>query len=168
MKFNQGIPQNTIEIKEAIQETIVEETFVNNNTPPSTEKNGQEVQKDNLFIFEPLHTIDYFASQGIKLQQEQLGNDNFSQQVKTFTQWLKSMKKIYQDAPSLIPQKDEGGVVLMADASNKNEEIYTETMAEVLINQGKKTQAIAIYEKLSLLYPEKSSYFTARISELNK
>lgn len=123
--------------------------------------------KNELLSFDPLYTRDYFASQGIKLQQEQLGNDHLSQQVKTFTQWLKSMKKIYHENTSPAPQKEDGEVIQMADASNRNEEIYTETMAEVLITQGKKKQAVAIYEKLSLLYPEKSSYFTARISDLN-
>ncbi|MFN5334147.1 MAG: hypothetical protein ACK5BV_03040 [Bacteroidota bacterium] len=129
------------------------------------EKNVHQEEEIN---FEPLHTIDYFASQGIRLQQDHLGNDNLSKQVKTFTQWLKSMKKIYHETPSETPPNEDGQVVQMADASNNNEEVYTETMAEVLINQGKKKQAIAIYKKLSLLYPEKSSYFTTRISDLNQ
>jgi hypothetical protein len=126
------------------------------------------VHKEEELYFEPLYITDYFASQGIRLQQEQLGSDNLSKQVKTFTQWLKSMKKIYHETPSGTPPNEDGQVIQMADASNNNEEVYTETMAEVLINQGKKKQAIAIYKKLSLLYPEKSSYFTSRISDLNQ
>jgi hypothetical protein len=132
---------------------------------PDASKTTESKIADTL-SFEPLHTVDYFASQGIKLQQEQIGSDKLSQQVKTFTQWLKTMKKIYHQAPAEAPQKEDKQVEEMADASNRNEEIYTETMAEVLIHQGKKIQAIMVYEKLSLLHPEKSSYFTSRISEL--
>ena len=116
--------------------------------------------------FEPLHTIDYFASQGIRLKQEQLGNDKFSQQVKTFTHWLQAMKKIYHTDTVSTPKNEDGNISLMAAASNEQEEILTETMAEVLIHQGKPLQAIHILEKLSLLHPEKSSYFAARISNL--
>src|SRR6185312_15634128 len=43
--------------------------------------------------FEPLHTVDYFASQGIKINEEALANDHLVKQVKSFTAWLKSMKK---------------------------------------------------------------------------
>jgi hypothetical protein len=113
--------------------------------------------------FEPLHTIDYFASQGIRLKQEQLGSDKFSQQVKTFTQWLQSMKKIYNT--DIVPSEktEDKNITQMADASNEPGDVLTETMAEVLIQQGKPLQAIQILEKLSLLHPEKSSYFTARI-----
>src|SRR5690349_19524095 len=44
--------------------------------------------------FEPFHTVDYFASQGIKLSQKDIGTDSFSKQLKSFTEWLKTMKKI--------------------------------------------------------------------------
>lgn len=47
-----------------------------------------------------------------------------------------------------------------------NEEIVSETLAEIYENQGKYTNAIRQYVKLSLLYPEKVSFFAARIKEL--
>ena len=138
------------------EETVAEPMLQPSNPAP----------KETELSFEPLHTIDYFASQGIRLKQEQLGNDKFSQQVKTFTQWLQSMKKVYHTDSANTQKKEDGNITRMADASNAQEEILTETMAEVLIQQGKPLQAIHIFEKLSLLHPEKSSYFTARISTL--
>jgi hypothetical protein len=129
-------------------------------TPAPKEKEEEQL------AFEPLYAIDYFASQGIRLKQEQLGTDNLSKQVKTFTQWLQSMKKTYHTEQQETPKTEDKTISHLADASNEAEEILTETMAEVLLQQGKKTQAIRIWEKLSLLHPEKSHYFASRISAL--
>ncbi|MBC7903805.1 MAG: hypothetical protein H7Y27_10290, partial [Gemmatimonadaceae bacterium] len=46
-------------------------------------------------LFEPFHTVDYFASQGIKTdKQEDNPQDRLGKQLKSFTGWLKSMKKL--------------------------------------------------------------------------
>ena len=39
-------------------------------------------------------------------------------------------------------------------------------MADVLARQGMRPQAIAVYQKLSLLHPEKSVFFAAQIEKL--
>lgn len=119
-----------------------------------------------LLVFEPYHTVDYFASQGIRLQEDKLGNDRLGQQVKSFTQWLKSMKKIYVEEQKELNANEEKAVVTKASESNQREEVITEAMADVLVKQGKLPQAIELYNKLSLLHPEKSAYFATLIKEL--
>lgn len=49
---------------------------------------------------------------------------------------------------------------------SENESLDTETLAVVLEKQGKLDRAINVYEKLIAKYPEKSSTFAIRISEL--
>jgi len=114
----------------------------------------------------PYHRIDYFDSQGIKLEEGKT-DDKLGTQLKRFTDWLKQMKRINTNQVDL--GNDEAGekqVENIAQHSNKPEEIVTETMAEVLVKQGKPEQAIQIYEKLSFNNPSKSAYFAAKIAEL--
>lgn len=125
-----------------------------------------KADEEPVFTFEPFHTVDYFASQGIKLREDKAAEDKLGQQVKTFTQWLRSMKKIYVEEKKDIDATEEKAVVSMATESNQQTEVLTETMADVLIKQGKLSQAIDLYRKLSLLHPEKSAYFASRIEEL--
>ena len=116
--------------------------------------------------FEPLHTIDYFASQGIIIKEEALLDDKLGKQVKSFTDWLKSMKKLH---PGKLPEQNEVVERIIqssAELSNEDAGILTESMAEVLLKQGKKAKAIEMFEKLSLMNPSKSSYFAAKIESL--
>lgn len=125
-------------------------------------------QTDDLPIFEPYHTIDYFASQGIKLSQDWPSSDKFGRQLKSFTEWVRSMKKLPQaELEREMGDKIQGErIVAMAAGSVQAREVLTETMAEVLVKQGQKSSAIAIYQKLSLAHPDKSAYFAARIEQL--
>jgi hypothetical protein len=120
-------------------------------------------------VFEPYHTIDYFASQGIKLRQEDL-KDKLGMQLKSFTEWLRSMKRV---APVIVEtpvantfDETQQSIQEIAGHSVEGKEVITEAMAEVWVKQGSKEKAIAIYEKLSLLNPAKRPYFAARIDQI--
>lgn len=124
-----------------------------------------EPEADIVLENVPHHRIDYFESQGIKLEDEK--NDKLGAQLRRFTDWLKQMKRINPNQVEL--KTDEAGEVQVqhiAQHSNETQEIVTETMAEVLVKQGKFDQAIEIYEKLSFINPSKSVYFAAKIEEL--
>lgn len=138
-----------------------------NFAPLSNILNEPLKQGEDQLAFEPLHMVDYFASQGIKLKEEMLQKDELGKQLKTFTQWLKTMKKVYVEEHKQLDAKAENEVVQKAVESNTGEEIITEAMANVLEQQGKTAKAIELYRKLSLLHPEKSPYFAARIERLN-
>ncbi len=54
----------------------------------------------------------------------------------------------------------------LADASTSlNEGLMSETFAKILLQQSKKAQAIEIYEKLALKFPEKRAYFADLIEK---
>jgi hypothetical protein len=117
-------------------------------------------------IFESYHTIDYFASQGIKLMQEEL-KDKLGKQLKSFTDWLRSMKRIGPiDSTTSIDEVTNQSIQRIAEHSVEEKEVLTEAMAEVWAKQGNPAKAIRVYEKLSLLNPAKSPYFAGRIEQL--
>ena len=125
------------------------------------------VEKEDV-LFEPLHASDYFASQGIKLSEDALESDKLGKQLKSFTAWLKTMKKVHPEKLLAVTTVTETAVQTQAEKSNIEEEIVTEAMAEAYISQSKNTKAIEIYNKLSLLNPAKSGYFAAKIDSLKK
>jgi hypothetical protein len=134
-------------------------------SPQSAGKSGKN---EPLVPIDPYHTVDYFASQGIKLVLEKDPKDKLGRQLKSFTQWLKHMKKLGpEDALEDSGDSDaEATIIRIADFSNTQREIITEAMAKVLEKQGKVEQAVQIYIKLSFLYPDKSAYFADKIKNL--
>lgn len=116
---------------------------------------------------ERLHTIDYFASQGIKIDLSKIPQDKLTSQLRKFTDWLKQMKHANNEPADLGTGSDlEQAVALIAENSNESREVVTETMAEVLEKQGQLDKAIQLYIKLSFINPEKSAYFAAKIQQL--
>jgi hypothetical protein len=143
--------------------------------PDAIENNREEQKKvpvfdpkrDESIVFAPYHMIDYFASQGIKLVLEDNPPDHFGQQLKSFTDWLKVMKKLPPNQQSVkTDEKEADRIRHFAAHSIEDRDVLTESMAEVLAKQGMYENAIALYQKLSLIYPPKSAYFASRIEQL--
>lgn len=127
------------------------------------------VTSNNDLLFEPYHTVDYFASQGIKFKEEEKPADKFSQQLKSFTEWLKTMKKLpVAEMTRTVETASEKKVEQLAEHSLEEREVITEAMAAVWEKQGNREKAIEVYSKLSLLEPAKSPYFAAKIEILKK
>lgn len=160
------LPDNT----DADNTDAAEETETNRDIEPMKIELKMPEDNGNLqdaMIFEPMHLVDYFASQGIKLSDDILTNDKLGKQLKSFTAWLKTMKKVHVEEDGSSMQGDTT-VSKMAEISNAKAEILTEAMAEVLAKQGKLDKASELYQKLSLLNPAKSTYFAAKIENLKE
>jgi len=71
--------------------------------------------------------------------------------------------------PKLVPKEEQTGKIdISASIKLDKNELMTETLARVYLEQKKYKKAIQAYKILSLKYPEKSSFFADRIKEVKK
>jgi hypothetical protein len=158
---------NTEDDPSAIPEQHTEQEIINPERKKQEAETTLSASSPALpeIIFEPFHTVDYFASQGIRFSEEEKPKDKFGQQLKSFTEWLKTMKKTPATA-TVESQPADQKVEKLAAVSIADRAIVTEAMAEVWEKQGNQAKALEIYEKLSLLNPSKRAYFAAKIEHL--
>jgi len=75
--------------------------------------------------------------------------------------------KFIQSNPKISPIKPGAAPVVNLDINKEdNSSLMTETLAKVYLEQKKYQKAIQAYEILILKYPEKSSFFADRISDI--
>ena len=72
----------------------------------------------------------------------------------------KKKKKVKTDEPKVVKEANKSNV--------RDKGIISENLADILANQGHESEALEMYRQLSLLFPEKSSYFAAKIEALKK
>jgi hypothetical protein len=71
-----------------------------------------------------------------------------------------------EESSTKKPSKMQRVKQMVEESVRIKEEVASETLAALLALQGYSDRAINIYESLSLRYPEKSSYFAAKIKEI--
>lgn len=165
-------PDEYIEEEDAVTETVDADSKIAGILSSQLADFKKPVEADATLDIETekrkLHTIDYFASQGIKIDLSTIPQDKLTAHLRKFTDWLKQVKNTQathsQDLGTSLEM--EKAVAETAKNSNETREILTETMADVLEKQGQVDKAIQLYIKLSFINPEKSSYFAAKIEQL--
>lgn len=138
-------------------------------------------ETETSLTFQPLYTDDYFAYKRLKEpeQAEQL-SEKAAAEMKSFTSWLREMKHTFAEKASKQwyhqqmhrsyedpdPEVSEAVEKMAMDSITLNDDIVSETLAEIWARQHQYQTAIHIYQKLSLLNPNKSAYFAQKIKEL--
>ena len=68
--------------------------------------------------------------------------------------------------PAMLPPTPSAQADLSVRSTHAEHELVSESLAVILVRQGKIARAIEIYEKLIVKQPEKMAYFTAQIQQL--
>jgi hypothetical protein len=126
--------------------------------------NGPE-RLTTVEVFEPASKTDYFASLGIRAEDD--NREVFGIRQRSFTGWMRTMRPVDPERSRPVSFEDtEETIKLNAEQSNERHEVVTEAMAEVYEKQGLHRKAIDLYEKLSLRDPAKIAYFAVKIDTL--
>lgn len=110
-------------------------------------------------------SIDDYKEENIaEAKQERIyypGGDYFSREdieAVSLAQSFPLINNIVSQSPNVIHEEDKD--------DNCECECYSETLAGIYEDQGYFDKAVEVYDKLSLLYPEKNAYFASLIKEI--
>jgi tetratricopeptide (TPR) repeat protein len=81
---------------------------------------------------------------------------------------LEIIDKFIEANPKIPPIQKDGPIPEITIKDEETSYLMTETLAKVYLEQKKYNKAIQAYEILILKYPEKSSFFAIRISDIKK
>ena len=79
---------------------------------------------------------------------------------------MELINKFIENNPKIPPISREAKVSIIEPTTEDTSYLMTETLARVYLEQKKYSKAIQAYEILILKYPEKSSFFADRISDI--
>ena len=101
----------------------------------------------------PGYTLDYTTAPA--------GGDNLIDKFLSASAGSLKLQKPVSDRQPSAP-----GDEIIAKSLTEDEELVTETLANIYTSQKKYDKALEAFKKLSLKYPEKNSYFATRIEEI--
>ena len=95
--------------------------------------------------------------------EQNLDNTKVRYQRSLISSFLSKNERIGKPAPPSTGQPIND---LSEESATTPPDLVTETLANIMVRQGKFNRAIDIYEKLMLKYPQKNTYFAGRIEQL--
>ena len=130
------------------EDTSAEQETTNHEHPPSTPKR-------EVFNFGG----EYFSEQEYRRNQDMARK----QQNDLIEQFIRKAPELESITPSEKANQD-----ISEESVQEKEDLASEKLIQIYVQQGYYEKAIQAYEKLSLKYPEKSDYFAEQIEKLKR
>jgi hypothetical protein len=98
-----------------------------------------------------------------KAKKKKKGKEDYLTPKSDYAKWLLAQKQISDKGKKR--KKKTKTVEKAMESVKKKRGVVSEPLAELLAAQGHYNQAKAMYQELSLIFPEKSTYFAAQIEK---
>lgn len=115
-----------------------------------------------------LTSIKPIVREGEKSSTEQTGDRKIKNPIISSSKNFDLIEKFITTNPKLTPNKSDSNNDISGESIIENENLMTETLAHVYLEQKKYKKAITAFTVLSLKYPEKSSFFANQIEAIKK
>ncbi|WP_051605405.1 hypothetical protein [Sediminibacter sp. Hel_I_10] len=103
-----------------------------------------------------------------KVSEEEEKEEKASQTGSTVDQKFELINKFLKSNPKIVPSKESPKIDLTKVSNTSNDELMTETLARIYLEQKNYDKAIQSYKILSLKYPEKSGFFADQIKAVKQ
>lgn len=173
------------ELDKLITSSAIANSFVERELEPMLEKSfdqNSEDEEDNADVLNvKFEKAEKKSEETLEVLVSQKSNNEISS-PKTFVSWLKVVQSTddeidvdqYESKNTEYysfekPKKEFFSPVKKAKESlDENKMPVSETLAKIFALQGNYSKAIYVYEQLSLIFPEKKSFFATQIKNLKK